>query len=118
MEKRNCQECGEPLKGRADQKFCNDSCRNAFNNKKLGKNSLLMRRINRTLKKNHNILSELNPDGKSTTWKKALDKRGFCFSYYTHVYKTRAGREYFFCYDQGYSALGNNKFVLVQKQEI
>jgi len=28
MEKRFCFDCGEPLNGRADQKFCNDLCRN------------------------------------------------------------------------------------------
>ena len=28
MEKRFCLDCGEPHKGRADQKFCNDLCRN------------------------------------------------------------------------------------------
>jgi len=31
MEKRFCLDCGEPLKGRADQKFCNDLSRNSYN---------------------------------------------------------------------------------------
>ena len=32
MEK-NCLECGTRIIGRADKKFCNDSCRNSYNNK-------------------------------------------------------------------------------------
>ena len=32
MEKRNCLECKDPVKGRIDKKFCSDYCRNAYNN--------------------------------------------------------------------------------------
>jgi hypothetical protein len=117
MEKRVCLECGETIRGRADQKFCNDLCRNAFNNKKLGSTSNLIRNINRKLKKNHQILEELNPEEKSTTFKSILDKKGFDFMYFTHTYTTRTGRIYFFCYDQGYAELENNKLLLVKKVE-
>lgn len=117
MEERKCLECGELLRGRADQKFCSDACRNAFNNQKSGGTTGYMRKINRILKKNHHILKELNPDNKTTTWKGMLQKQGFNFNYFTHVYKTRTGRIYYFCYDQGFSALDNNKFVLVRKEE-
>lgn len=118
MKERICLECGEPLRGRADQKFCNDLCRNAYNNKKLGKASNYMRRINRILKLNHSILRELNPDEKTTTFRSVLEKQGFQFDYHTHTYITRNGRVYYFVYDQGYSELDNNKFVLVTKEDI
>uniref|UniRef100_UPI0032170905 hypothetical protein n=1 Tax=uncultured Draconibacterium sp. TaxID=1573823 RepID=UPI0032170905 len=117
METRTCLECGEPLKGRADQKFCNDLCRNSFNNKKLSGSTNFMRKINRILKKNHSILEELNPEEKTITFKTTLEKRGFDFSYYTNIYTTKTGRNYFFVYDQGYSELENNKFMLVKKEE-
>lgn len=29
---KKCLECGEKIVGRADKKFCNDYCRNAYNN--------------------------------------------------------------------------------------
>ncbi|WP_340113995.1 hypothetical protein [Maribellus mangrovi] len=118
MEPRTCLECGEPLKGRADQKFCNDLCRNAYNNKKLGRASNYMRKINRLLKKNHGILKELNPNDKSTTYRSTLEKQGFSFDYFTNTYVTKSGRVYYFVYDQGYSELDNNKFVLVRKEDI
>lgn len=117
MEQRKCLECDEPLRGRADQKFCSDACRNAFNNQKLGSTTNNMRKINRILKKNHSILKDLNPDEKTTTYKSVMVKRGFNFNHFTHIYKTRNGRVYYFCYDQGFSALENNKFLLVKKED-
>ena len=117
MENRKCLECGEPLRGRADQKFCSDACRNAFNNQKTGGTTIYMRKINRILKKNHTILSELNPEGKTTTFKANLLRHGFNFTYFTHIYKTRSGRIYYFIYDQGFSALENFKFMLVKKED-
>jgi F0F1-type ATP synthase delta subunit len=117
MEERKCLECGGPLRGRADQKFCNDLCRNAYNNKKLGASTRFMRKINRILKNNHRILKELNPEGKTTIFKNTLEKQGFNFNYFTHIYTTQKGRNYFFCYDQGYTELGNNKYLLVKKED-
>lgn len=117
MEERKCKECGEPLRGRSDQIFCGDACRNAFNNQKLGNSNNYMRSINRILKKNYFILKDLNPEDKTTTHKSTMLKQGFNFSHFTHIYKTRNGRVYYFCYDQGFSALENNKFLLVRKKE-
>src|SRR5690606_5358857 len=31
---KQCQQCGRPLKGRTDKRFCNDDCRNNFNRAK------------------------------------------------------------------------------------
>ena len=117
MEIRTCLECGDPLKGRADQKFCNDSCRNAYNNKKAGESTNFMRKINRILKNNHSILEELNPEEKTTTYKSTLTKRGFNFTYFTNTYTTKTGRIYYFVYDQGYAELEGNKLMLVKNEE-
>ena len=117
METRTCLECNEPLKGRADQKFCNDSCRNAYNNKKLSRSTNFIRKVNRILKHNHAILEQLNPKNKTTTFRSSLEKLGFSFAYFTNIYTTKAGRIYYFVYDQGYSELENNKYMLVKKEE-
>lgn len=117
MEQRTCLECGEPLKGRADQKFCNDSCRNAYNNKKASGSTNYMRKINRILKNNHSILEELNPEEKGITYKSKLKKQGFNFSYFTNIYTTKTGRVYYFVYDQGFSELEGNKLMLVKKEQ-
>jgi hypothetical protein len=117
MEQRTCIECGETLKGRADQKFCNDSCRNTYNNKKLSGSTNYIRKINRLLKKNHTILEALNPEEKTTTFKSILVKQGFNFDHFTHIYTTKTGRVYYFIYDQGYSELENKKYMLVKNKD-
>ena len=76
-----------------------------------------MRKINRVLKKNHSILETLNPEEKTTNYKSTLVKQGFNFEYYTNIYTTKTGRIYYFVYDQGYSELENNKYMLVKKEE-
>ena len=118
MEDRFCFECGEKLRGRADQKFCNDQCRNAYNNKKQGRTTKYMRRINRILKNNHSVLKELNSNNKTTVPAKLMDKHNFNFNYHTHYYKTKNNKVYFFCYDQGYLKLNNRRYLLVKKEDI
>lgn len=118
MEERYCLECGEKLRGRADQKFCNDLCRNAFNNKKNGRTTTYMRKINRILKNNYTILKNLNVDDKTTILKSKLDRHSFNYNFYTHTYTTRNGNTYFFCYDQGYLELTNNRYLLVKREDI
>ncbi|NQU88120.1 MAG: hypothetical protein HQ541_20420 [Mariniphaga sp.] len=117
MEERTCLECGETLKGRSDQKYCDDQCRSAYNNRKFGDSYNLIRRINHTLKKNRKILEDLNPDGKITIPDKLLIKKGFDFNYHTHTFTNRNRQTYYFCYEQGYLKLESNKYLLVRKDD-
>lgn len=112
-----CLECNDPIKGRSDKKFCSDGCRNTYNNKFNKDSTNLMRKVNRTLRKNRSILSKLNPQGKSKTSKKILIQNGFDFSYHTNTYVTKNGKTYYFCYEQGFLPLDNDLFALVIKQE-
>ncbi len=117
MSERKCLECDEILHGRADQKFCSDQCRNAYNNKQLRVPNNTTRRIDRTLKKNQTILASLNSTGKTTVSKDELVKKDFNFTYFTNIYTTHHGRIYYFCYDQGYSLMDGDKVLLVRKQD-
>lgn len=114
MEK-TCLECGEKIIGRTDKKFCSDYCRNAFNNKLNTDSKKLVRNINNRLRKNYRILEELNPDKKTTTSQSKLLGKGFDFNYFTSIYTTKAGKSYYFVYDQGYLPLENDYFALVKK---
>jgi len=76
-----------------------------------------MRNINNILRKNRRILAKLNPKGKAKISKEQLEKEGFRFSYFTNIYTTRSGNEYYFCYDQGYLELDNNMLALVERQK-
>ena len=113
----NCLACQEPIKGRSDKKFCSDACRNTFNNNFNRDSTNLMRRVNRVLRKNRDILTKLNPNGKSKASRKQLVQLGFNFDYHTNLYITKNGKTYFFCYEQGYLPLEGDIFALVIKQE-
>ncbi len=118
MENRKCLECYEQLRGRADQKFCSDQCRSAYNNKQNGETHNMINSINRILKKNYYILSTLTSEGKITTSKTDLQKKGYRFDYFTCTSTTKASQTNYFCYDQGYREKDNNKVVLVRRNHL
>jgi len=111
--KKKCLECGDEFTGRVDKKFCSDQCRTSFNNKLNSDANNYVRNINNILRKNRRILTELNPHGKSKVHKDKMLERGFKFSYFTNIYKTKAGKSYYFCYEQGYLPIDNDYYALV-----
>lgn len=119
MENRKCLSCGKILKGRSDKKFCDDYCRNNYNNQLKGDNSKLIRNTNNTLRKNYTILQNLLPAGEETvkTNREKLVNLGFRFKYMTHQYQNKKGNIYFFCYDYGYLPLDNDWFLIVKRNE-
>ncbi len=117
MENRACQECGDTLKGRRDQKFCSDYCRNTYNNRLNQDTTNYVRRVNNILRKNRRILAALNPTGKTTLDGLRLAEEGFNFHYFTNIYSTKKGATYYFCYDQGYLKLEGDQYMLVEKQD-
>ena len=117
MEKRECQECGSTLRGRKDQKFCSDQCRNTFNNRLHEDANKYVRRVNNILRKNRRILEQLNPTGKVTVDGIRHAEEVFNFNYFTNMYETKKGGTYYFCYEQGYIKLENDQYMLVVKQD-
>lgn len=117
-ESRHCHNCDKPLSGRADKKFCNDLCRNEFNNHLKQDDNNYVRNINNSLKKNRRILEALLTEdaANKTIEKKLLDEQGFQFKYHTHTYTNKKGAIYFFCYDYGYLPLGADRFLLVRRK--
>ena len=115
---RLCLACGKAVKGRADKKFCNDYCRNAFNNKSKVEESTYMRQVNQILKKNRRILEELlgNEDMNKHTKNKFINK-GFHFDYHTHQYTNKKGNIYFFCYEYGYLPLEGDWYLIVKRKQ-
>ncbi|MBN2638212.1 MAG: hypothetical protein JXR65_03875 [Bacteroidales bacterium] len=113
-----CIECGEKFYGRTDKKFCSDQCRNSYNNRLNKDENSFMRNINRTLRKNRKILKDLNPSGKTKVAKSQLAAEGFDFKHFTHVYKNKEGRIYYFCYEYGYLPIDHDYFALVINDKI
>ena len=120
-EKRSCLSCGNQLRGRVDKKFCNDYCRNSYNNIQKARNgySPIVRNINNALIKNRRILANVLSDRMETARanRDKLLRLGFHFGYQTHVYTTKTGRCYYYCYDYGYLALENDWYLIVKKKE-
>ena len=111
--------CGKPVKGRSDKKYCDDMCRNSYNNKiKASENNPYIRSINNKLLKNRKILQSLLPAGDETIkiTRQKLQQMDFGFNYYTHNYINKKGNTYFFCYDYGYLPLESDFFLLVKRK--
>lgn len=120
-ETKNCLSCGKKLNGRIDKKFCDDYCRNNYNNlqKSKGSYSSYVRNINNTLLKNRRILESVLPETEETAKanKEKLQRLGFQFRYLTHTYQTKTGKMYFYCYDYGYLPLDNDWYLIVKQKE-
>ncbi len=116
MEDKRCLECGIEFFGRADKKFCTDSCRNSYNNRLNSKATSYVKEVNKTLKHNYSILKRLNGNGKTRIHRDKLLKEGFDFEFFTNTYITKDEREYHFCYDQGYLVLEEDNILLVKRE--
>ena len=114
-----CLSCNKVLKGRTDKKFCDDYCRNNFNNLLKGDNNNYIRNINNALRKNRRILESLLPEQEDMAKanKDKLLHKEFQFKYYTHTYTNKKGNTYFFCYDYGYLPLENDWYLIVRRRE-
>lgn len=121
---KSCLCCNKPLKGRTDKKFCDDYCRNAFNNHLKAADNNLLRNINNALRKNRRILRELLVGAQQAASRQAtkanrekLLELGFQFKYLTHTYTNPKGNVYHYCYEYGYLALANNWYLIVKWKE-
>ena len=115
--KKVCLECEEKIVGRADKKFCNDHCRNAYNNRRNKDSKNLIRNINNRLRRNYRILEGINPGKKTKTTRSRLIDRGFDFEYITQQYTTQSGTVYYFVYDLGYLPLNNDLYMIVRREQ-
>ncbi len=119
MNQRKCSFCDKPLQGRSDKKFCDDYCRNNYNNQLKAVENNLIRNINNSLKKNRNVLAGMMLENEETakTTREKLLQEGFQFKYSTHHYTNKKGNVYVYCYDYGYLALENDWYLVVRSKE-
>jgi hypothetical protein len=116
-EKRFCQCCGHPIHGRSDKKFCDDGCRNTFNNQQNSAQNKEMRCINTILKRNRAILLAKLPAGKKQVKvpKEQLVVMGFHLKYMTHQQVLPNGLSAQFCYELGLVILEENYCLIVRE---
>ena len=116
---RLCLNCDKPVKGRTDKKFCDDYCRNNYNNQLKSNTINLVRNINNALGKNRRILEDaFNPNDETVKISECkLLQKGFQFKYITHTFTNQKGNVYCFCYDLGYLPLESDWYLLVRQKE-
>ncbi|SFQ09314.1 hypothetical protein [Parafilimonas terrae] len=117
-EPKTCLHCGKTVRGRSDKKFCDDYCRNNYNNQLKALSNNYVRNINNALGKNRRILESFLNGAEETgkTTKQHLLQQGFSFKYITHTYVNKKGNTYFFCYDYGYLQLDNDWYLIVHRK--
>lgn len=115
---RTCLACGKALKGRLDKKFCDDYCRNSYNNQQNSDQNNFVRNVNNILRKNRRILEEFIPEGEEMKKlpKEKLSLAGFNFKYHTHQYQNQKGQIYFFNYEFGYLPLEGDWILVVRRK--
>lgn len=113
-----CLNCGKDLFGRADKKYCNDTCRNQANSakrKKLKKEEPRhVYQISRDILRNRNMIAKMRVyeyEPRVVTRSELMDQ-GFNFEYYTNILETKKGR-YHYCYEYGWLEMENGKILLV-----
>lgn len=117
-EERSCLNCGDKIKGRADKKFCDDQCRNAYNNMLNEKANNSIRKINNILKQNRRILENIfnRNNTHSKVHKQSLINRGFRMNYHTHQFSSKSGALYYFSYEYGILLQGED-VIVVRREE-
>lgn len=115
---RLCLQCNKALKGRIDKKFCDDYCRNNYNNTQKSAKNNLVRNVTNALRKNRRILEASIPDGEEMkkVQRDTLLRHGFDFKYLTHFYTNQKGQTYYFVYEFGYLPLDNDWYLIVQRK--
>jgi hypothetical protein len=127
-----CLECGEPLgPGREDRKFCNDTCRTAFNNKRRKEpipeatykhddsdwRPSFYQKINNIISRNRDILEYLCEIDYRAIEKHDLDGYGFNFKYFSSEYHDLQDGTYRFCYDHGYQVFNDRLVQIIVRTE-
>ena len=113
-ENRTCVFCGRELTGRLDKKFCDDICRNNYAYRRNKHNDEIIKKTNKTLLHNRNILKSISECRRKIVKKQLLVDNDFDFDVITGVYKTHRQYEYKMLYDYAYRCI-NDEEVLILK---
>lgn len=110
---RYCLHCNERLLGRSDKKFCDDHCRNQFNNIRSRIQNPNISYINLQLKRNRSILEILfNIHKEVEIPRRILSENGFDFRFFTHEETSSYLTKY--CYEYGFEQVNELKINLVK----
>jgi predicted nucleic acid-binding Zn ribbon protein len=118
MENKTCQHCNKIIKGRTDKKFCDDYCRNIFNNQLKYTTNNLVRNTNNILGKNRRIIESYFEEGINyiKIKKEILIDNGFLFSYNTKSKKLSKGAYIYYCYEYAFLPISEEYYILMKDE--
>ena len=117
METKTCLHCNKTIKGRTDKKFCDDYCRNIFNNQLKSSTNNLVRNTNNILGKNRRIIESFFEEESIyiKIKKEILINSGFLFSYNTKCKKLAKGSCIYYCYEYAFLPISEDYCILIRE---
>lgn len=114
-----CLECGDEISygGRADRKFCCNSCKNRYNNKRTRNSKRRRMKILNSIDKNYSILEKLIRAGIREADVMELKDQGFDFDSVTSYRKIRR-HDVFCCYDISFSVILDRVVSITRREGI
>lgn len=116
-ENKTCLLCQKTIRGRSDKKFCNDYCRNYYNNKNKPPLNDFVKKTNQALLLNRKILEDLleEKNQMKIIEEEKLDRLGFQFELITSQKLNKSGTQYNYCYEFGFFPLHGNRLLVFRK---
>ena len=113
---KECQQCGKPLHGRTDKKFCDSACKNAFNFAQRRDTRDAVKEIDGYLHRNREILAMLMGESRKEMFDRALLTRAkFRWEYMTGLYKNKEGKWYHLVYDYAWMEFSTQQVLVIGK---
>ena len=109
-----CLQCGLPLVGRADKKYCDDGCRNTYHNARMMDANRICRPYHRSLKQNYSLLFEHFNSGQQLVHKDELLMYGFDPKVGTGINLMEDGTLCYGVYDLEYYEK-KDRYILIRK---
>jgi predicted nucleic acid-binding Zn ribbon protein len=118
VESRSCPACNKTVKGRADKRFCDDYCRNNYNNQLNSDSVNYVRNVNNILRRNRRILEETMKGIEKATIRTKVDlaKKGYRFEFFTSIFTNKEKETYYYCYEFGFKEIDREKCIIVRNK--
>ena len=108
----HCLECGEPIFGRSDKKFCDGSCRNRYHSRLRSDQDVHLKRTMGILTRNYSILESIYDMKAGACPSDVLERLGFMPEYVTHRTIKKGKHLEYRCFDFVYNLSPNKLFNL------
>lgn len=111
-----CLECGSPVYGRTDKKFCCKECKNKYHNQENREFNKLRSDVFSGIMRNHDILHSLLKQGQTSAKLVDLEEEGFNVKLITSHRKGRCKRDEYACLDLWYYRNSSRIYNLHKKE--